>query len=72
MCGERLTPRFKSGSEAMMTARRVFRDNRGVGTIEYALVTSLVSVGIVAAVQGTGNKVQDRFSEIDRAVSRAL
>ena len=56
----------------MMTARKLFWDNRGVGTIEYALVASLVSVGIVAAVQGTGNKIQDRFSEIDRAVARAL
>jgi len=44
-------------------------DDKGVGTIEYALVAMLVSVAALSAYANLGNKVQLHWSNTYSAIS---
>ena len=50
----------------------LLRDHRGVGTIEYALVASLISVAALGAFQSLGGKVESSYSNVDQALDTAL
>jgi len=54
---------------AMINMGKLFRDVRGVGTIEYALVAMLISVAALSAYANLGSKVQSRWSNTYRAIS---
>jgi len=48
---------------------KLLRDDKGVGTIEYALVAMLVSVAALSAYANLGNKVQLHWSNTYSAIS---
>ena len=56
----------------MITTGKLLRDDRGVGTIEYALVAMLISVAALSAYANLGSKVQARWSTTYGAVSSHL
>lgn len=41
---------------------------RGVAAIEYALVASLIAVGILASLAMTGTKVEQQWNDVDSAM----
>jgi Flp pilus assembly pilin Flp len=45
---------------------RLFRDKRGVGAVEFALVASLISVAAVVAFDNLGTKVRVKYEAIDQ------
>ena len=47
---------------------RFVRDERGVTSIEYALIASLIAVFIIVAVQTVGTKVSTVFTEVGGAL----
>ena len=46
----------------MVTIGKLLRDTRGIGTIEYALVAMLISVGAISGYANLGSKVQASWS----------
>jgi pilus assembly protein Flp/PilA len=42
---------------------KLLRDERGIGTIEYALVAGLISVAAISAYSNLGTKVQSNWSK---------
>jgi Flp pilus assembly pilin Flp len=56
----------------MTTIGKLFRDDKGVGTIEYALVAMLISVAALSAYANLGSKVQSRWSNTYGAISMHL
>lgn len=48
---------------------KLFRDKAGVGTIEYALIASLISVAAIAGYDSLGGKVEASFSNTQQAVA---
>ena len=44
------------------------KDDRGVTSIEYALIASLIAVFIIVAVQLVGTQVSTVFSEVGNAL----
>ena len=51
---------------------KLLRDTRGVGTIEYALVAMLVSVGAISAYANIGTKVQVHWFSTYSTISTSL
>ena len=55
-----------------MNIGRLLRNEKGVGTIEYALVAMLISVAALSAYANLGSKVQSRWSTTFGAISSHL
>ena len=51
---------------------RLVRDDKGVGTIEYALVAMLISVAALSAYANLGSKVSSRWTTTYSAISAHL
>jgi Flp pilus assembly pilin Flp len=51
---------------------KLFRDEKGVGTIEYALVAMLISVAALSAYANLGSKVQSHWTRTYSAISAHL
>ncbi|MEO7504561.1 MAG: Flp family type IVb pilin [Sphingomicrobium sp.] len=51
---------------------KLLNDKRGVGTIEYALVASLISVAALGAFQSLGSKVESSYANFDNSLGSAL
>jgi Flp pilus assembly pilin Flp len=47
---------------------RLISDQRGLGTIEYALVASLISVAAIAGYESVGAKVESSYSNTQQAI----
>ena len=47
---------------------KLFRDQRGVGAIEYVLVASLISVAAIAAFDELGGSVDDKFGTVETSL----
>jgi Flp pilus assembly pilin Flp len=56
----------------MFSISRLLRDKKGVGTIEYALVASLISLGAYSGYCSLGAAVQQHYEKIDKAVSAVM
>ena len=56
----------------MSILTNIFRDRSGAGTIEYALVASLISVAAIAGYQNVGSKVQNGLTDTHQAVASNL
>jgi Flp pilus assembly pilin Flp len=56
----------------MMRVGRLLRDDKGIGTIEYALVAMLISVAAISAYANLGAKVQSNWSTTYNTVSNNL
>ena len=52
----------------MANLSRFVRDQRGVTSIEYALIASLIAVFIIVAVQLVGTQVSTVFTEVGGAL----
>lgn len=46
----------------MTILRKLLRNERGVGTIEYALVAMLIGVGAISAYANLGTKIQGHWA----------
>jgi Flp pilus assembly pilin Flp len=53
----------------MSMIRKVLRDIRGVGSIEFALVASLISIAAIAGFAQVGGEVKAKFANVDQQVS---
>lgn len=53
----------------MRFVSKLLRDNRGVSAIEYGLLASFIALGIVTAVQETGNKVSGSLDDAQVAMT---
>ena len=53
----------------MVTIGKLLRDKKGVGTIEYALVAMLISVGAISAYAYLGTKIQSNWSNTYTAIT---
>lgn len=56
----------------MISFGKLLRDIRGIGTIEYALIAMLISVGAISAYANLGTKVQSRWSTTYNSISAHL
>jgi Flp pilus assembly pilin Flp len=56
----------------MTMISRLVRDDKGVGTIEYALVAMLVSVAALSAYANLGSKVLSHWTTTYSAISAHL
>ena len=54
--------------DVMAAFLKIIRDNRGVGAIEYALIASLISVAAIAAFETLGEKVGDKYEQVDSEI----
>ena len=52
--------------------RRIFKDKRGAGAIEYALVASLISVAAVVAFHGLGDKLESSYNNTATTIGSTL
>ena len=55
-----------------MLIRKLLEDQRGVGTIEYALIASLISIAAVSAMANLGNEVDAQYTTVDTAVAASM
>ena len=53
----------------MVTIGKLLCDKKGIGTIEYALVAMLISVGAISAYAHLGTKIQANWSNTYTAIS---
>ena len=56
----------------MSAIRKLIRDNRGVGAIEYALVASLISVAAIAAFDNMGGEVRQKYEQVDTKLGNGI
>jgi pilus assembly protein Flp/PilA len=56
----------------MSIIRKLLRDDKGVGTIEYALVAMLISVAALSAYANLGSKVQTHWTRTYSKISAHL
>ena len=52
----------------MQAIARLITDQRGLGTIEYALVASLISVAAIAGYESAGAKVESSYSNTQQVI----
>lgn len=51
---------------------KLLNDQRGATAIEYALIASLISVAAVGAMASVGDKVDQKFTAVDTAVTDSM
>jgi Flp pilus assembly pilin Flp len=56
----------------MFSFSRLLRDKKGVGTIEYALVVSLISLGVYSGYCSLGAAIQAKYQMIDTALGAVM
>lgn len=56
----------------MTVIGKLVRDQKGIGTIEYALVAMLIAVGALSAYANLGDKVQAHWSDSYQKISTHL
>lgn len=49
----------------MSTIKRFFSDERGLETVEYAIITGLIVVGIVGTIASIGTWVNSQYTQLD-------
>jgi Flp pilus assembly pilin Flp len=49
----------------MNTIRRLVSDERGLETVEYAIITGLVVVGLIASISAIGVWVKSQFTTLE-------
>ena len=56
----------------MFRIGKLLRDRKGVGTIEYALVAGLISLGAYSGYCSLGAALHQYYDNIDKAVSAVM
>jgi Flp pilus assembly pilin Flp len=51
--------------------RRFIKDERGLETVEYAIIAGLIVVGIVATIKSIGGWVSTKFKKLDTDLTAA-
>lgn len=49
----------------MKTLVKLWKDERGLETIEYAVIAALIVIGLITTMQSIGGKIHTMFSNID-------
>jgi Flp pilus assembly pilin Flp len=49
--------------------KKFMRDDRGMETVEYAVMTALIVAALVAAIAALSLAIQGRFNAVDEVVS---
>jgi pilus assembly protein Flp/PilA len=47
--------------------KRFVREEEGLETVEYAIMTGLIVVAVIAAIGGIGTKVFNKFDALNKA-----
>lgn len=55
----------------MTFLRKLLTDDRGVATIEYAMIAILLGTGLIASLQGLGNEVVSSFEALETHITEA-
>ncbi len=55
----------------MSTIKRFLRDERGLETVEYAIILGMIVAGTVGLVASIGGWVYERFETVDTALENA-
>ena len=45
------------------------KDERGLETVEWAVIAALIVAGLIAIITGLGNNVETRFAELENATN---
>lgn len=53
----------------MEMLKRFFKDERGLETVEYAIIAGLIVVGTIATVVSIGTWVNSKFSALDTGLA---
>ncbi len=53
----------------METIKRFITDERGLETVEYAIIAGLIVVGVIATVVSIGGWVATQFTALDTALA---
>jgi pilus assembly protein Flp/PilA len=62
----------KAGNGMLTTIKSFVMDDEGATSIEYALVATLISIFIIAAVQGMTGELGLLFNQIETKLSTAI
>jgi pilus assembly protein Flp/PilA len=49
----------------MNTLKRLISDERGLETVEYAIITGLIVVGLIASITAIGTWVKTQFTTLE-------
>jgi len=60
--------RLSKGHSVMQSLKKFLTDERGLESVEYAVLGSLIVLAIVVAVGLLGTKISDAFTEIDNKI----
>jgi Flp pilus assembly pilin Flp len=52
----------------MKTLRSFLSDERGLETVEYAIIAGLIVVGVIVVIKSIGTKVKAKFDTLDGAL----
>ena len=52
--------------------KHLLQDNRGIGTIEYALVASLIAIAAITGYANLGGGLQSKYNGIETNLSGKL
>lgn len=55
--------------KTMEMLKRFFKDERGLETVEYAIIAGLIVVGTIATVVSIGTWVNSKFSALDTGLA---
>ena len=55
----------------MNTLKRLISDERGLETVEYAIITGLIVVGVIATIASIGTWVDGKFTALDTGLAAA-
>jgi pilus assembly protein Flp/PilA len=52
----------------LQLAKRLWADEAGQGMAEYGLILALIAIVVIAALQGLGGAIKDKFTEVTNAL----
>ncbi|MDH4201683.1 MAG: Flp family type IVb pilin [Phycisphaerae bacterium] len=53
----------------MNTFKRFIKDERGLETVEWAVIAALIVAGLIAIITGLGQNVENRFTALRDATT---
>ena len=53
----------------MKIAKRFLSDEKGLETVEYAIIAGLIVVGLIVVIASIGTKVKNKFNALDSALT---